>query len=138
MIIVRDAIKMAKIKFTQRALDYLKRRGLAGHPLLLICDDEGGKYSIKGGACSMGWSIIKLDHPDKDYPVVLHNNEGVEIYTSDYDLAELQDNLHLDYVNCGLELKNDSQLLNGSVMIGDGPALLKANYHVVMPESRNC
>ena len=34
--------------------------------------------------------------------------------------------------------KNDSQLLDGSVMIGDGPALLKANYHVVMTESRNC
>lgn len=131
---------MAKIKFTQAALDYLKRRGILGDPLLLICDDAGGKYSILGGSCNMGmsYSIIRLDHPDKDYPRVLQNDEGVEIYSSDYDLTMLQDNLHLDYINCGLELKNDGGLLDGAVQIGDGPSLLEANYHVKQGVVRSC
>lgn len=131
---------MAKITFKPAALDYLKCREVLGHPLLLIVDDGGGKYSIHGGACSIGasFSIIKLDKPDKDYPEILQNDEGVEIYTSKYDLAILEDNLVLDYVNAGLQLKNDSQMLDGSVNIGDGPALLKANYHVDQGQVRNC
>lgn len=131
---------MAKIKFTQAALDYLKKRDVLGHPMLLIADDAGGKYSMLGGSCSMGmhFSIIKLDHPDKDYPVVLHNNAGVKIYTSDYDLTLLGDNLVLDYKNAGLMLKSDSGLLDGAVGIGNGPELLKANYHVKQGQVKNC
>ena len=131
---------MARIKFTASALDYLKRREVLGHPMLLIVDDGGGKYSIHGGSCSIGanFSIIKLDRPDKDYPEKLDNDEGVEIYTSQYDLTELQDNLVLDYKDYSLQLKNDSQMLDGAVSIRDGPALLKANHNVVMTESRNC
>ena len=40
------------------------------------------------------------------------------------------DNLVLDYKNAGLMLKSDSGLLDGAVGIGNGPELLKANYHV--------
>ena len=35
---------MAKITFKPVALDYLKRREVLGHPLLLTVDDDGGKY----------------------------------------------------------------------------------------------
>lgn len=131
---------MAKIKFTKNALNYLKRREVLGHPLLLICDDAGGKYSINGGSCSMGmhYSLIKLDKADKDYPVVLHNDKNVEIYTSDYDLIELGENLNLDYINAGLQLKNDAQLLDGSVMIGNGPKIIAANQHQDFTETKNC
>ncbi|RVU71014.1 MULTISPECIES: iron-sulfur cluster biosynthesis family protein [Lactobacillus] len=131
---------MARIKFTQNALDYLKRRGILDKPLLLICDDAGGKYSIRGGSCSMGmsYSIIWLDHPDKDYPRVLENDEGVEMYTSDYDLAMLQDNLHLDYKNAALELKNDGAMLDGGVLIGNGPQLLAGNKDVHLKKVYDC
>lgn len=131
---------MAKIKFTDSALDYLKKREVLGHPMLLIVDDGGGKYSIHGGSCSIGanFSIIKLNKPDKDYPEKLQNDEGVEIFTSNYDLVELQDNLVLDYKDYSLQLKNDSQMLDRAVSIGNGPALLEANHHVVMNEARNC
>lgn len=44
---------MLKITFTDKALDYLKRREIADKTLILITDDGGGKYSIKGGGCSM-------------------------------------------------------------------------------------
>lgn len=41
---------MLKISFTKEALSYLKRRELNDKILILIADDGGGKYSIKGGA----------------------------------------------------------------------------------------
>ena len=86
----------------------------------------------------VSFSIIKLDKPDEDYPEVLQNEESVEIYTSKYDLAILENYFVLDYVNAGLQMKNDSQLLDGAVNIGDGPALLKANHNVNQGEVRTC
>lgn len=44
---------MLKITFTDKALDYLKRREIADKTLILITDDGGGKYSIKGGAAAL-------------------------------------------------------------------------------------
>ena len=79
-----------------------------------------------------------MDKPDEDYLEVLQNEESVEIYTSKYDLAILENYFVLDYVNAGLQMKNDSQLLDGAVNIGDGPALLKANHNVKQGEVRTC
>ena len=68
---------MLKITFTDSALDYLKRREIADKILILITDDGGGKYSIKGGNCSIGshFSIIWVDEKDPDYPVQLDNDQ---------------------------------------------------------------
>jgi hypothetical protein len=131
---------MTQIKFTQAALAEMKKRDLLEHPLLLIADDAGGKYSIRGGSCSMGasFSIIKLDKLDPDYPIALQNDAGVEIYTSQYDLTLLEDNLVVDYVNAGLLLKNDSGLLDGAMSIGDGAKLLAANDNVQQGATKNC
>lgn len=131
---------MPKIKFTKAALEYLKRKHVLGSPLLLIVDDGGGKYSILGGSCTMGshFSIIKLKKTDPDYPIKLENDQNVEIYTSNYDLAILQDNLVLDYINAGLELKNDSGILDGAVQIGDGEKLLAENSNPIQLQTRNC
>ncbi|MCI1290503.1 MAG: iron-sulfur cluster biosynthesis family protein [Lactobacillus sp.] len=131
---------MAHIKFTQAALAELKKRGLLSHPLLLIADDGGGKYSLAGGSCSIGasFSIIKLSKLDPDYPEVLENEAGVELYTSKYDLTLLEDNLVMDYVNGGLLLKNDSGLLDGAMRIGDGDRLLAANHAVQQTGVKNC
>ena len=51
---------MLNIKFTDNAVDSLKRREILDKILILITDDGGGKYSIQGGSCSMGahFSII--------------------------------------------------------------------------------
>lgn len=131
---------MAKIKFTVAAIDYLKRREVLNKTLLLITDDAGGKYSINGGSCSMGmhYSLIWLTHPDKDYPDKLENNQHVKIYTSQYDLTMLGDNLVMDYQNGALSLKNDSGMLDGGVEIGNGEKLLAGNYHVKQGIVKNC
>lgn len=41
---------MLNIKFTDNAVDYLKRREILDKILILITDDGGGKYSIQGGS----------------------------------------------------------------------------------------
>lgn len=131
---------MAKIKFTNAAIDYLQRREIADKILILITDDAGGKYSINGGSCSMGmhYSIIWVNSKDPDYPEKLENEQNIKIFSSDYDLTMLGNDLVLDYKNAALMLKNDSGLLDGGVEIGNGEKLLEANYHVHQGEVRNC
>lgn len=131
---------MAKIKFTEKAIDYLTRREVADKVLILITDDAGGKYSINGGSCSMGmhYALIWLNHPDKDYPDKLENQQNITIFTSQYDLTMLGDNLVMDYQNGALSLKNDAGLLDGGVEIGNGEVLLKGNYNVKQGIVRNC
>lgn len=133
---------MLKIRFTDNALDYLKRREILDKTLILITDDGGGKYSIQGGSCTMGshFSIIWVEQVDPDYPVEIINDQNVKIYTSDYDKAMLGTgmNLTVDYNAGSLSLKSDEAMLDGGVEIGNGAALLKANQNVQMSANRQC
>ena len=114
-----------KITFTDKALDYLKRREILNKILILIADDGGGKYSIKGGGCAIGshFSIIYVDKVDPDYPIKFENNQGINIYTSKYDTTMMGPNLVVDYANASLNLKSDEGLLDGGVDIGNGDLL---------------
>ena len=125
---------MLKITFTDSALDYLKRREIADKILILITDDGGGKYSIKGGNRSIGshFSIIWVDEKDPDYPVQLDNDQGLKIYTSKYDMTLMGPNMVMDYNAGSLNLRSDEGILDGGVEIGNGAALIKANKNVKM------
>ncbi len=125
---------MLKITFTDQALDYLKRREIANKVLILITDDGGGKYSIKGGGCSIGshFSIIWVEQKDADYPVQLENDQGLKIYTSKYDMALMGPNMVMDYAAGSLNLRSDEGILDGGVDVGNGAALIKANKNVAM------
>lgn len=125
---------MLKITFTDQALDYLKRREIANKVLILITDDGGGKYSIKGGGCSIGshFSIIWVEQKDADYPVQLENDQGLKIYTSKYDMALMGPNMVMDYAAGNLNLRSDEGILDGGVDVGNGAALIKANKNVAM------
>lgn len=125
---------MVKITFTRNALSYLKRREIIDKTLILIADDGGGKYSIKGGACSIGshFSIIWVDQKDVDYPIKLVNDQGIKIYTSQYDLTVMGPNLLVDYKSGSLSLSCDEGMLDGGLEIGNGAALIKANKNVKM------
>ena len=125
---------MLKITFTDKAMDYLKRREIADKTLILITDDGGGKYSIKGGGCSIGshLSIIWVDQVDPDYPVELENDQGLKIYTSKYDMTMMGPNMVMDYDAGSLNLRSDEGILDGGVEIGNGAALIKANKNVKM------
>lgn len=120
---------MLKITFSDQALNYLKQKELIDQPLILIADDGGGKYSMHGGACSIGahFSLIWVKQPDPDYPLQLKNEQGLKIYTSKYDETVMGPNLKVDYKNGTLNLRDDEGWLDGGVEIGNGPALLKAN-----------
>lgn len=123
-----------KITFTDKALDYLEKRGILDKTLILITDDGGGKYSIRGGGCAIGshFSIIYADAPDPDYPVELENSQNLHIYTSKYDMTLMGPNMIMDYVANSLNLRSDEGMLDGGVEIGNGAALLKANKNVKM------
>lgn len=127
---------MLKITFTDQALDYLKRREIANKVLILITDDGGGKYSIKGGGCSIGshFSIIWVEQKDADYPVQLENDQGLKIYTSKYDMALMGPNMVMDYAAGNLNLRSDEGILDGGVDVGNGAALIKANKNVAMTD----
>ena len=127
---------MLKITFTDQALDYLKRREIANKVLILITDDGGGKYSIKGGGCSIGshFSIIWIEQKDAEYPVQLKNDQGLKIYTSKYDMALMGQNMVMDYAAGSLNLRSDEGILDGGVDVGNGAALIKANKTVAMTD----
>lgn len=131
---------MTEIRVTNAGLDYLQKKGVADSKLILIADDGGGKYSLQGGSCSIGdrFSLIKVEKEDPDYPVTMVNNQGLALYTSDYDLALMDNGLVLDFQNGGLALKSDAGLLDSGVQIGDGAKLLAANKHVQMDGNKNC
>lgn len=91
---------MVKMTISQDAINFLRNRGYDKHEIILIVDGGGGDYSIEGGSCNIGmdYSLISLDtmKHDSRYSVKIENNADFEIYTSDYDLAFLGDNLVLD------------------------------------------
>lgn len=123
---------MLKITFTKQARTYLRKREMLNKILLLIVDDGGGKYSVRGGNCSFGshFSLIWINHKDKDYPLQLENEQGIKVFTSKYDLALMGANLLVDYKAGALSLHSDEGLLDGGMDIGNGPVLLKANQNV--------
>lgn len=117
-----------KINMTDTMVKLLKDKQLSDKTLLLVTDDGGGKYSLQGGACSIGakFSLIILDQPDPDYAIPLTNNANVALYTSAYDLNFLGDGLMMDYRNYSISLKDNSGLLDGSVRIAKGADVLAA------------
>lgn len=119
---------MAKINVTTAFVDFLKTKGLADKVLLLIADDGGGRYSLQGGACSIGsrFSLIELDQPDPDYNVKLENDKGLQLYTSDYNLAFMEKGLTIDYVGYAIRLKDDAHWFDDGIQIAKGADILEA------------
>ncbi|WP_056969189.1 iron-sulfur cluster biosynthesis family protein [Lacticaseibacillus thailandensis] len=119
---------MAQIKLTDSFMDLMRRKGLADKTLLLIADDGGGRYSLQGGACTIGskFSLIELDAPDPDYNVRLENDAGLDLYTSDYDLFFLEHGAVLDFKHYAIDLKDDAHHIDGAVTMAKGADILAA------------
>ncbi|WP_276804389.1 iron-sulfur cluster biosynthesis family protein [Lactobacillus hominis] len=121
---------MVKMTIEADALNLLEKRGYSKFPLLLIVDGGGGDYSIEGGSCSLGadYSIIALDtrQTDPRYPIEIQTNTDLKIYTSDYDLAFLGDNLVLYIKDTTLHLRNDGGLLTGNVKLAKASDIAEA------------
>ncbi|WP_125605215.1 iron-sulfur cluster biosynthesis family protein [Lapidilactobacillus bayanensis] len=117
-----------KITITETVLQLLKHKKLDDKVLLLVTDDGGGKYSLQGGACSIGakFTLIVLDEPDQLYQIKLENNANLDLYTSDYDLVFFTDGLTLDLQHYQITLKDNGGILDGAVQIANGQDIIAA------------
>jgi len=131
---------MTTINLTDDFMALLTRKQLRTKDLVLVTDDGGGKYSLHGGACSIGtkFTLIVLDQPDSDYPLALTNAQGVKLWTSKYDLMFLNAGVTLDYGQGRISIKDDAHILDGAVQIADGKAVLAAFEQGVMPDNKTC
>lgn len=132
---------MVKMTISQDAINFLKNRGYDKHEILLIVDGGGGDYYIEGGSCNIGmdYSLISLDTMKHDprYSVKIENNANFAVYTSDYDLAFLGDNLILDIHDTTLRLRNDSGILTGAVKMAKAGFLAERAKEGIVGQ-KNC
>lgn len=118
----------------------LKRKGLANREWVLLTDDGGGKYSLNGGACSIGtkFTLVYLTQPDTDYPVKVTNNQGLHLWTSNYDLMFLNADVVMDYQQGRIFIKDRAHLLDRAVQLADGAAVLQAFAAGILPSGTGC
>ncbi|QEA52754.1 iron-sulfur cluster biosynthesis family protein [Loigolactobacillus coryniformis] len=119
---------MPTIKISAALTTLIQAKHLADKQLILITDDGGGKYSLHGGACTIGtkFTLISLDHPDPAYPVKLENEQQLHLWTSTYDLLFLNPGVAMDYRDGRISIKDNAHLLDSAVQIADGAAVLAA------------
>lgn len=131
---------MTKVTLDNDLMTVLERKGLTKRQLVLITDDGGGKYSLHGGACSIGtkFTLIVLDQPDPDYPVRLSNDRGLNLWTSNYDLMFLTQGVRMGYRQGRIFIKDDAHVLDRAVQIADGAAVLAAFDQGTTPDQAGC
>lgn len=131
---------MATIKLSDALVAHLKQRQLADKELVLITDDGGGKYSLQGGAFTIGtnFTVIVLDQPDPDYAVPLTNESGLHLWTSPYDLVFLETGVAMDYGQGQISLKDDAHILDSAVQIADGATVLAAFDRGLTAKGTSC
>ena len=89
---------MTQIEISDRLKALLVAKGFDKKQLVLVTDDGGGKYSLHGGACSIGtkFTIIVLEQPAPEYNVTVVNNQSIALWPATYDLSFCNDGIKLD------------------------------------------
>lgn len=130
---------MTKIKITDSMKEFLTKKGLTAKSLLLNVDD-GGKYSVSGGSCSIGdkFAIVYLDQDDPDYPIAVENNAGLNLHTSKYTLTFFTDGLVLDTKGTSVVLRDNSGMKDGAVNVVDGAKILAQNSQGMTGPAKSC
>lgn len=129
-----------QITLTDAFVQLIRDKGLADKDLILIADDGGGKYSLQGGACTIGskFTLIEVDQPDVDYPVALENKAGLKLWSSDYDLLFLEDGLQLDFVDHQIRLKDNAHRFDDGLRIAKGSEVLAAFHQGLTVAGVSC
>lgn len=60
-----------------------------------------------------------LDHPDPEFSIEVKNNMGLDMYTSDKELAFLDNGLVLNARNATLSLSSNEGIIDGGVTISE-------------------
>ncbi|MFB9768719.1 iron-sulfur cluster biosynthesis family protein [Lactiplantibacillus modestisalitolerans] len=131
---------MAKMTISDALMQQLRQKQLLGKEFVLVTDDGGGKYSLHGGACSIGtkFTLIFLAHPDADYPVQVENNQGLHLWTSAYDLMFFNDGIQMDYRQGRIAIKDNAHMLDNAVQIADGAEVLAAFKRGTTADGATC
>lgn len=132
---------MPKITLTPSFVALMQKKDLLAKTLLLITDDGGGRYSLQGGACSIGtkFTLIVLAQLDPAYDVALTNDAGLQLYTSGYDMIFLSPGLKLDFADGRISLKDNAHAsLDNSVLIADGQEVLAAFKQGLTVAGQSC
>jgi uncharacterized protein YqkB len=131
---------MTKINVSPAFVQLMRDKHLDQKTLLLIADDGGGRYSLQGGACTIGsnFTLIELDAPDPDYDVVLENDAGLHLYSSEYDMYFLEDGLTIDYRDYQIRLKDNAHWFDDGVRIAKGTDVLEAFKKGIMIAGATC
>ncbi|PRO86477.1 iron-sulfur cluster biosynthesis family protein [Lactiplantibacillus pentosus] len=131
---------MTQIKISARLKALLTAKGFADKQLVLVTDDGGGKYSLHGGACSIGtkFTLIVLDRPDPEYDVAVDNNQQLALWTSAYDLIFFNDGIQMDYDQGRISIKDNAHMLDNAVQIAKGAEVLAAFEQGVPADNLTC
>lgn len=131
---------MIKIEISDRLQALLATKGFSKQQLVLVTDDGGGKYSLHGGACSIGtkFTLIVLDQPDPEYAVAVSNNQHLALWTSTYDLIFFNDGIQMDYQQGRISIKDNAHMLDNAVQIAKGAEVLAAFANGVPADNLTC
>ncbi|MBU7474201.1 MULTISPECIES: iron-sulfur cluster biosynthesis family protein [Lactiplantibacillus] len=131
---------MTQIKISARLKALLTAKGFADKQLVLVTDDGGGKYSLHGGACSIGtkFTLIVLDQSDPEYDVAVDNNQQLALWTSAYDLIFFNDGIQMDYDQGRISIKDNAHMLDNAVQIAKGAEVLAAFEQGVPADNLTC
>ncbi|MGA3409147.1 iron-sulfur cluster biosynthesis family protein [Lactiplantibacillus pentosus] len=131
---------MTQIKISARLKALLTAKGFADKQLVLVTDDGGGKYSLHGGACSIGtkFTLIVLDQPDPEYDVAVDNNQQLALWTSAYNLIFFNDGIQMDYDQGRISIKDNAHMLDNAVQIAKGAEVLAAFEQGVPADNLTC
>ena len=88
---------------------------------MLALNDGSNGYSKLGGTCTIGanFQLVLLDHPDPEFSIEVKNNMGLDMYTSDKELAFLDNGLVLNARNATLSLSSNEGIIDGGVTISE-------------------
>lgn len=113
--------KNLELKIKDSAKDVLEKKIKPGQVVLLALNDGSNGYSKLGGTCTIGanFQLVLLDHPDPEFSIEVKNNMGLDMYTSDKELAFLDNGLVLNARNATLSLSSNEGIIDGGVTISE-------------------
>ena len=112
-------VKNVELKIKDSAKEALEKKVEPGQVVLLALNDGSNGYSKLGVTCTIvaNFQLVVLDHKDPEFSIKVKNNMDLDLYTSDKELAFLDDGLVLNARNAVLSLSSNEGVIDGGVTI---------------------